>query len=136
MVRPCFLVVDREHAGSISTRKLVIETAKLNVITAYSAQEAIDTLVAYPAINGIVLDAGLPNMHCAELVQKLRQLAPRLPIVAIGTPRQRSCAGADHFLEGFEPTKLLDLLRRLDPGVAAIISREEEQNGIREYLQA
>ena len=36
MIRPCFLIVDQEYAGSISTRKLVIETAKLNVLTAYS----------------------------------------------------------------------------------------------------
>jgi hypothetical protein len=34
MDRPCFLVVDREYPGSISTRKLVIETGKFNVITA------------------------------------------------------------------------------------------------------
>ena len=29
MLRPCFLVLDREFPGSLSTRKLVIETAKL-----------------------------------------------------------------------------------------------------------
>jgi hypothetical protein len=39
MIRPCFLVVDQEHSGSISTRKLVIETAKFNVLTAYSGAE-------------------------------------------------------------------------------------------------
>ena len=39
MIRPCYLVVDREFASSISTRKLFIEAAKLNVITAYSGVE-------------------------------------------------------------------------------------------------
>ena len=29
MIRPCFLVVDNEYPGSISTRKLVLESAKL-----------------------------------------------------------------------------------------------------------
>lgn len=62
MTRPCFLVVDREHSGSISTRKLVIETAKFNVITAYSSDEAIDTLRRFPAVSGIVLDAGMKDM--------------------------------------------------------------------------
>ena len=135
MVRPCFLVIDREHAGSISTRKLVMETAKLNVITAYSAEEGLDTLVMYPAIHGIIVDAGLPGMPCAELVQRLRQLAPGLPIVGIGTPRQRSCPGVDHFLEGFEPTKLMNLLRRLIPGVADVLAREE-QTGVSEPAPA
>jgi CheY-like chemotaxis protein len=59
VVRPCFLVVDREFPGSISTRKLVIETAKFNVLTAYSGEEAIETLKRFPAIDGIVLDAGV-----------------------------------------------------------------------------
>ena len=57
MVRPCFLVIDREFPGSISTRKLVIETAKFNVLTAYSGLEALDTLQQFPAIHGVVLDA-------------------------------------------------------------------------------
>ena len=46
MLRPCYLVIDRETSNGISTRRLVIETeAKFNVITAYSSHEAIhDTL--------------------------------------------------------------------------------------------
>ncbi len=39
MVRPCFLAVDREYALSLSARKLIIETAKLNVITATVASK-------------------------------------------------------------------------------------------------
>ena len=48
MIRPCFLVIDKQYPGSISARKLVIETAMLNVITAYSAEEAVATLPASP----------------------------------------------------------------------------------------
>ena len=59
MIRPCFLVVDQEHSGSISTRKLVIETAKFNVITAYTGAEAIQTLNKFPAIDAVVLDASI-----------------------------------------------------------------------------
>jgi len=54
VVRPCFLVIDREFPGSISTRKLVLETAKFNVITSYSAQEAVETLKKFPALQGVV----------------------------------------------------------------------------------
>ena len=64
MPRPCFLVVDREHAGSISTRKLVIETAKLNVITAFSGREALETLARFPKVDAVVLDANMPDMPC------------------------------------------------------------------------
>ncbi|MGI4828807.1 MAG: response regulator [Janthinobacterium lividum] len=101
MIRPCFLVVDREHSVSISTRKLVIETAKMNVITAYSSQEAIATLELFPAVHGVVLDAGMKDMPRGDLVTRLKELSPQVPIVVIGTPSQRTCTGEDHFLESF-----------------------------------
>jgi len=43
-LRPCFLVVDREFSENISSRKLIIEMAKFNAITAYSGVEAIDSV--------------------------------------------------------------------------------------------
>ena len=50
MIRPCYLVVDREFSANISTRKLIIETAKFNVITAYSGVEALDQSPASPPL--------------------------------------------------------------------------------------
>src|SRR5580698_5439590 len=86
MQRPCFLVVDREYSGSISTRKLVIETAKLNVITAYSGEEAIETLERFPRMNGIVIDAGIKDVSCEQLVIALRSLDRTIPIIVVNTP--------------------------------------------------
>ncbi len=126
MTRPCFLVIDREYAGSISTRKLVIETAKLNVITAYSAAEAIATLGRFPALDGVVLDAGVPDMPCAAIVSELKKIQPSIPVVVIGTPTTRQCDGAEHFLDSFEPVKLLGLLARIVPGVTALRDDEEK----------
>jgi CheY-like chemotaxis protein len=127
MVRPCFLVIDREYSGSISTRKLVIETAKFNVVTAYSALEAIDTLHAFPRIHGIVLDAGIRDMTCCDLVAKLKTIAPSLPIVVISAPGTHDCPQADHLLESFEPAKLLALLQSLVPAETAAIEKRNEQ---------
>ena len=50
VIRPCFLVIDHEFPDSISTRKLVLETAKYNVITAYSGNEAVETLKLFPNV--------------------------------------------------------------------------------------
>ncbi|ADW68835.1 response regulator [Granulicella tundricola] len=132
MVRPCFLVIDREHSGSISTRKLVIETAKFNVITAYSSPEAIETLKAFPALSGIVLDAGIKDMPCPELVEALKQIKPTIPIVAVGTPRVESCGPADHFLHSFDPAPLLLLLKNLIPEQAEAIERHNEKLALNE----
>jgi CheY-like chemotaxis protein len=127
MVRPCFLVIDREYASSISTRKLVIETAKLNVITAYSSTEAIETLKRFPAVNGVVMDASLPDMPCADLTRALKAIQPKLVIIAISGPRRDHCEGADHHLDTFEPARLLELIKQLEPEKAAEIEARNEK---------
>ncbi len=127
MVRPCFLVVDREFPGSISTRKLVIETAKFNVLTAYSADEAIETLQQFPAIHGAVLDAEIYGMPCGTLAKSLKAIKPGLPIVVIQAPGDSDCAGADYQVESLDPRRLLEALQKLIPQEVAAIEKHEEQ---------
>lgn len=127
MVRPCFLVIDREFASSISTRKLVIETAKFNVITAYSGSEALETLQRFPAVSGVVMDASVDDMHHNELVKNLKMIQPDLIVIAISGPGMDRCKGADHQLETFEPVRLLELLKKLEPKNSAAIEARNEQ---------
>ncbi len=127
MVRPCFLVVDREYPGSISTRKLVIETAKLNVLTAYSAEEALRMLEMFPAVSGVVIDSGTEGMSTPELVRGLKKLQPKLPVIVISAPGFEECADADHHLESFMPAELLDLLKQMQPKEAEEIERRNEE---------
>jgi CheY-like chemotaxis protein len=127
MYRPCFLVVDREFSANISTRKLIIETAKFNVITAYSGTEALETVKRFSSIDGIVLDAGLRDMPAEDVVQQLKQTYPKLPIIVICAPGANYCPEADHHLEFFDPARLLQLLQKLRPQeTAAIQARNEE----------
>jgi len=125
-VRPCFLVIDREHAGAISTRKLVIETAKFNVLTSYSSDEAIATLKKYSAVDGIVLDAGMEDMACSDLISELRKVRPDLPVIAICPPGSPACEGVTDQLESFDPRRLLGILQKLVPDQADAIERHEE----------
>jgi response regulator RpfG family c-di-GMP phosphodiesterase len=127
MIRPCFLVIDQEHSGSISTRKLVIETAKFNVITAYSGDEALQTLNKFPAVDAIVLDAAVRDVPCNAMVQHIREKLPRMPIVLVGTLGHDFCPGADHYLEAFDPSKLLRLLQSLEPEKTALILQKDEK---------
>ena len=129
MVRPCFLVVDKEHSASISTRKLVIETAKFNVLTAYSLQEALDTHSLFPNVCGVVLDSALGELECSGAIRELKSRAPNLPIVVVRAPVGQSCEGADHYLESFEPHRLLELLRTMQPRETAEIEARNEELG-------
>jgi len=127
MIRPCFLVIDREFPGSISTRKLVIETAKFNVLTAYSGQEALEVFMRFPAVTGIVLDGGLDDIPCGELAKKIKLLEPKVPIIVITTPGFDGCPQCDYQLESFDPAKLLEILRSLKPDATAQIEKRNEE---------
>jgi DNA-binding response OmpR family regulator len=133
MVRPCFLVVDREFPGSISTRKLVIETAKFNVLTAYSADEAMELLRLFPAVSGVVIDDGIEDVSTEELIAKIRIVHGKLPVVVVAAPGERWCQGADHQVGSFEPAKLLETLRTIMPREAEEIERTNERLS-REHL--
>jgi CheY-like chemotaxis protein len=134
MIRPCFLVVDREFSANISTRKLIIETAKFNVITAYSGAEALQTVDRFPALDGIVIDAGLRDMPADDVVNQIKQRYPDLPLIVICAPGANDCPAADHHLNFFDPARLLTLLQSLRPSETAAIqarnqalSQEEEK---------
>jgi CheY-like chemotaxis protein len=126
MNRPCFLVIDREFPGSISTRKLVIETAKFNVLTAYSGKEALEMVTRFPAVSGVVLDGGLEDVPCGEVARQIKQLQPKLPVIVIATPGFSGCPVADYQLESFDPAKLLETLRGLKPEASAEIEERNE----------
>ena len=127
MSRPCFLVLDPEHAGSISTRKLVIETAKFNVLTAYSSAEAVETLRRFPNVDGALIDGQVHDLAPAELIRRIRELKPNLPIVLIAVPGQPPPLGADHIIDSLSPKAILDVLSALCPAeVEAIIQHDRE----------
>jgi DNA-binding NtrC family response regulator len=126
MTRPCFLVVDREFPGSISTRKLVIETAKFNVITAYSGREALEMMRRFPAIDGVVMDGELEDIPAEYVTKELKKIEPRVPVIVICAPGDAVCPSADMLLESFQPQKLLETLRQLKPREAEAIEKHDE----------
>lgn len=125
MVRPCFLVVDREFPGNISTRKLVLETAKYNVITVYSGREAIDTLRTFPNVTGVVLDTFINDMSCEELVKQLRTIRPLIPVVATQSPNMPECDGPTHLVPFYSPETLLETIAKIVPSETSMIRQHE-----------
>jgi DNA-binding response OmpR family regulator len=133
MIRPCFLVIDREFPGSISTRKLVIETAKFNVLTAYSGKEALELFRRFPAVNGVILDGGLDDVSCDDIADEIKALQPTIPIIVISGPGFNGCPAADYHLETFEPAKLLEILRSIKPKESAEIEKHNEDLNREKY---
>jgi DNA-binding NtrC family response regulator len=127
MDRPCFIVVDRNFSGNISTRKLVIETAKLNVITAYSGSETVRTLERFPNVDGIVMDSTVDDIPLEDLLKSLKRLQPKVLIILIRSPDRAGSQLADYQVGNFQPAPLLELLQRLQPAKTRDIEKEDER---------
>ena len=129
MIRPCYLVVDREYPGSISTRKLVLETAKLNVITSYDAEEAIATLERFPRVDGVVFNAEVVGFSVDQMIQRLRRIVPGITVIvtSAGTPRRD--ANNEFYVDSLDPKALLDCLEGLNQeAMKEIRARDPESN--------
>ena len=122
-LRPCFLVVDREFAGSISTRKLVLETAKFNVLTAYNYREAIAMLERFPNVDAAVITTDR-NGDAESFLNFVREEYPAVKRVLTGDLPD-SDGLADRRVESFSPDKLLQALRELFPETAATLLNNE-----------
>jgi DNA-binding response OmpR family regulator len=133
MNRPCFLVIDREYPGTVSTRKLVVETAKFNVLTAYSGKEALEIFTRFPAVSGIVLDGELDDLSSSDVAREVKRLQPKMPIIVIATPGFTDCPEADYQLESFDPARLLEILRSLKPEASAEIEKRNEDLSREKY---
>ena len=86
-VRPTVIVVDVVTPNALSDLKLVIETAKFNVLTAFNSGEVLATARKYD-VDAFVIDSVILDVHPNELTQELRRLYPAKPLVLVGEDPQ------------------------------------------------
>ena len=85
-----------------------METFKYNVITAHSVAETLELVRLFPNVQALILHCGIPNFDADDLIQKVKQLTPKLPIIAL-TPTQRELRWADDVVQSHSPQELLNL---------------------------
>ena len=110
---PTFLIIEVEPAEGISTRKLVVETAKMNVLTAYSGREGLDVFARFPAVDAVVLHARLNDMPCETIIQQIKARRPDAPIVVLAPAENYQCPSADHVVSAYDPHGLLLVLQSI-----------------------
>ena len=109
-MRPTLLVAEPEPDNALSTRKLVLETSKFNVLTAHTDEEAMEIARNFPNMSGAIV-AAQNNSKCEALAKRLRDLYPKMKIIGL-TPGA-GCSGADHILNSHDPEGLVKLMRKL-----------------------
>jgi hypothetical protein len=112
MVRPTLLVAEPEPEQALSVRKLVLETAKFNVLTAHSTAEALELLQMFPKIQAAVLVRD-SSLDCEAIAASAKRNGSKLPVIAVVPQIAQRCEGADHHVPSHEPEKLVELVRSL-----------------------
>jgi DNA-binding response OmpR family regulator len=109
--RLAFLIVESEPAQGLSTRKLLLESAKHNVVTAYSAEEGIRMFKRFPKVDAVVVDC---ELHGKEgLVGCVREHNPKIWIACLSPREAEYASWADETVNSHDPAALLKMLEEM-----------------------
>lgn len=103
------LMIEEEQPEGLSARKLVVETVKHNVLTAYNAQDGIDLLRRFPAVDAVLVHAAQIERH-PNLLAEVKALAPRMPIILASPFAQHGSSDANFVVDSHKPQALLAVL--------------------------
>jgi DNA-binding response OmpR family regulator len=103
--------LEAEPGQGLSTRKLLIESAKHNVITAYSAREMLEMFMRFPKVDAVVIDAELKGNEL--IAKRIKQHPPKMPVLCL-TPRIAAKADwADDSVNPHNPAELPKMLEKM-----------------------
>lgn len=80
--RLTILMIEVEQPEGLTARKLVAETMKHNVITAYSGEEGLD-LFRRNSCDVVLVHSRLGGMGAAEVIRSVRAEEPDVPVLVV-----------------------------------------------------
>jgi CheY-like chemotaxis protein len=117
-VRPTIIVLDQPLPNALSNRKLTLEIAKFNVLTAFTSAEMLATAERFD-VDGFVIDSVMVERHPCELCTELKRMHPKKPLILIG---ETDGVLADHVLPMNDSAALLELAIKVwgEPKIAIV----------------
>lgn len=110
MMRVIVLMIEVEQPEGLSARKLVLETCKHNVITAYSGASGVQMFKRFPDVDAVVVHADVTNPEFEQVIREIREVRPTVPIIALSPIGAQALAGVDYVIPSHEPHALLKVL--------------------------
>jgi len=110
-----------DYKQGLHARRLILETAGYDVITASTGRIGLRLLESY-SVHFVILDYGMPQMNGEAVAREIRRTHPRLPIIMLSgqadVPKDASSAVDAFLTKGQPPAVLLGCLNLLSEGVA------------------
>lgn len=111
--RLSFLIIETERTDGLSTRKLLLESAKHNVVTAYSGKEGVEMFKRFPNVDAVCVEAELPDLKSANVAENIRKLNPKIRIIGLSPRLAARCEWADKTIDSHNPQALLETLQEM-----------------------
>jgi CheY-like chemotaxis protein len=111
--RLSFLIIEAERVDGLSTRKLLLESAKHNVVTAYSGKEGVEMYKRFPNVDAVCIEAELPDLKSSAVADSIRKLNPKARIVGLSPRLAAVCKWADKTIDSHDPNALLEVLEEM-----------------------
>jgi CheY-like chemotaxis protein len=109
-MRVIVLMIEIEQPEGLSARKLVLETAKHNVITAYNGKMGIQLLKRFPDVDAVVVHVDVQDIPFQEVVRQVREIRPDVPIIALSPIGSMALEGVNYVIPSHEPQAILKVL--------------------------
>lgn len=103
------LMMEEEQPEGLSARKLVVETAKHNVLTAYNVSSGLDLLHRFPNVDIILVHARLLEKK-PDLLAEVKTQCPGKPIILATPFADDTRPDATYVVDSHRPHDLLHLL--------------------------
>jgi response regulator RpfG family c-di-GMP phosphodiesterase len=104
------LMIEEEQPEGLSARKLVVETSKHNVLTAYNGDEGIDLLQRFPNIDAVLVHARVLEKD-SKILERVRILSPNKPIILASPGGEMRRPEVTYVVDSHQPHQLVELLR-------------------------
>jgi hypothetical protein len=102
-------MMEEEQPEGLSARKLVVETAKHNVLTAYDADEGIELLRRFPNIDAVLVHARVLDKQ-PNLLARVKMLSPNTPIILASPGGDHKRPEVTYTVDSHRPIDLVMLL--------------------------
>lgn len=109
--RLALLVAEPEASSGLSTRKLLLESAKHTVIVAFSAEEAIQMFDRFPKVDAIIINYELTDG--SRIAKHVKGQNPKMTVVCVDSHIAATVKWADHTADGHDPTAFLEMIQKL-----------------------
>lgn len=102
------LMMEEEQPEGLSARKLVVETAKHNVLTAYNLPDGLDLLHRFPNVDVIMVHSRLLEQK-RDLLAEVRRTCPGKPIILATPFANDHRPEAEYVVDSHKPHDLIKL---------------------------